>query len=57
MHCPRCGGMMVSEFVSDLHNVWQEDQTDMWRCVSCGEMIDPLVMINRKKAKETLQVH
>lgn len=48
--------MMVAEFVSDLHSVGQVQPDDMWRCVSCGEMVDPLVLMNRKKATESVPV-
>ena len=42
MKCSRCGGMMVSEeFYS------QEDNFLGWRCISCGEILDQVILENR----------
>jgi len=40
--CPRCSGLMVAE--------WCEDRSDYsaQRCVQCGELIDPVIMLNRR---------
>ncbi len=46
--CPRCGGMMVR---LDLHD-WAQDRGPMdvaaLRCMSCGEIIDPLILAHRQ---------
>jgi hypothetical protein len=43
--CHRCGGLMVKEkFTVDFAALDFEG----WRCVVCGEIIDPLIMANRK---------
>jgi tRNA(Ile2) C34 agmatinyltransferase TiaS len=41
-HCHRCGGLMVTE---------REHQTGMieWRCVACGERIDPVILAHRER--------
>ena len=40
--CHRCGGFMVSEPFFEAGSV-------NWRCVSCGERIDPVILAHRKK--------
>jgi len=40
--CHRCGGIMVPEPVFEIGSV-------EWRCVSCGERIDPVILEHRRK--------
>ena len=40
--CHRCGGLMVQEPVFEIRSV-------DWRCVSCGERIDPVILAHRQK--------
>lgn len=40
--CHRCGGLMVQE------KVFETGSFD-WRCVSCGERIDPVILAHRQK--------
>ncbi len=55
MNCPRCGGLMVNEWVSDLQNFWTEGEEEslMSRCLSCGELVDPLVLVNRSSVQSS----
>ena len=39
--CHRCGGLMVSEEVLELRSF-------DWRCVSCGERIDAVILAHRQ---------
>lgn len=39
--CHRCGGLMVQE------RVFESGSFD-WRCVSCGERIDPVILAHRQ---------
>ena len=41
-HCSRCGGLMVAEWCEDLSDYAAQ------RCVQCGELIDPVIMQNRR---------
>lgn len=41
-HCHRCGGLMVPEKVFEIGSF-------NWRCISCGERIDPVILAHRKK--------
>lgn len=40
--CHRCGGLMVPERVFEIGSV-------DWRCVSCGERIDPVILEHRRQ--------
>ncbi len=42
-HCHRCGGLMIPEKVFELGAY-------DWRCVSCGERIDPVILAHRRAA-------
>ncbi|HSA87281.1 MAG TPA: hypothetical protein VLE46_13955 [Nitrospira sp.] len=39
--CHRCGGLMVPEKVFEIGSI-------DWRCVSCGERIDPVILVHRQ---------
>lgn len=40
--CERCGGLMVSEEYDDFNG---------WRCILCGERVDPVILAQRRKAE------
>lgn len=40
--CARCGGLMVSEEFDDFNG---------WRCILCGERIDPVILAQRRKSE------
>ena len=40
--CHRCGGLMVQEKIFEIGSF-------DWRCVSCGERIDPVILAHRQK--------
>jgi hypothetical protein len=51
MNCPRCTGLMVQD---DL-----QDETGLacfaaWRCVVCGEVLDPVILENRSAASNLM---
>lgn len=39
--CHRCGGLMIREKVFELGSF-------DWRCVSCGDRIDPIILAHRQ---------
>lgn len=47
MHCTRCDGLMVTDSLVDLREssipMWMKG----WRCVSCGNIVDPLIQHHR----------
>jgi hypothetical protein len=46
MKCQRCGGIMVREEFYGL-----DDMFSGWRCIFCGEIIDPVILQNRGTQK------
>ncbi|ULA64829.1 MAG: hypothetical protein LZF86_190122 [Nitrospira sp.] len=51
MKCTRCEGLMVVDNLIDL----QESGIPMWmrglRCVSCGNIVDPMILRHRRSQK------
>lgn len=47
MKCTRCQGLMVADHLLDM----QESYVPMWmhglRCISCGNIVDPLINRHR----------
>ena len=46
MRCTRCHGRMVTDYFIDMENsgeLWMPG----WRCLVCGEVVDPLIMKHR----------
>ena len=47
MQCARCDGLMVTDNLIDMMEssipMWMKG----WRCVSCGNIIDPLIQRHR----------
>jgi hypothetical protein len=41
--CPRCSGLMVAEWCEDLSGYRAQ------RCLQCGEVIDPVILQNRRQ--------
>ncbi len=39
--CHRCGGLMIQEKVFEIGSF-------DWHCVSCGERIDPVILVHRQ---------
>ena len=48
--CSRCGGLMVVEQGVDLLNHGGHFDFRAWRCVQCGEFIDPVILQNRQRS-------
>jgi len=42
--CPRCQGFMIT---TQLKELWSSGVVDGWRCLLCGENIDPVIQVNR----------
>jgi hypothetical protein len=47
MQCTRCDGLMVTDSLIDIKEssipMWMKG----WRCVSCGNIVDPLIQQHR----------
>lgn len=51
MKCLRCGGLMNFEIFTSASEGSMPWSYEGWRCVYCGEVVDPLVLLNRMKSK------
>ncbi|MGB4068694.1 MAG: hypothetical protein WBK08_11740 [Nitrospira sp.] len=52
--CRRCHGLMYPIDPLDPMDVIQGGKPDdirAWRCVTCGELIDPVIMQNRSRPR------
>ena len=47
MPCPRCSGLMVNDWFQDLLDDTGEIDFYGTRCVMCGEILDPVILMNR----------
>ena len=45
--CMRCGGLMIMEYYLDLEDDTGQIGVTGFRCTSCGEVIDPVILRNR----------
>lgn len=50
--CPRCDGLMVSQFCIDLFNGTGELEIETLRCVQCGDIVDPVILHNRLRQQK-----
>ena len=48
MTCVRCQGLMIQQQIIDSHDEWSEGWISVLRCLNCGEILDSLVLNNRK---------
>jgi len=48
MRCPRCASCMVNEPFEDLRDDTGALYFYGWRCLGCGEIIDPVILANRR---------
>ena len=46
-NCTRCGGLMIKEYYTDLLDDTGQIGIMGLRCISCGEVIDPVILRNR----------
>jgi hypothetical protein len=53
-NCVRCGGLMVGEFCMDLLNSIGELEAETLRCVQCGEVVDPVILQNRRRQQNAM---
>ena len=50
MNCSRCRGLMHAEGFRDWHcGIWA-DRFRVLRCLVCGEIVDPVIVQNRRNA-------
>ncbi len=49
MQCTRCQGMLVADYSFDHLDATNPDRIQTWRCVMCGDVVDPVILHNRRK--------
>ncbi len=49
MECSRCHGTMSQEIFEDLHDDTGAIFFNGWRCLTCGEIIDPVIVAHREQ--------
>jgi hypothetical protein len=55
MQCPRCQGTMIVDYFVDMATsgeMWMPG----WRCLMCGEIIDPVIEHHRQRQGEQQEV-
>lgn len=51
--CPRCHGFMVPVIFDGSETVvLDRRELPGWRCINCGERIDPLILANRLASRQ-----
>jgi hypothetical protein len=45
MNCSKCHGFMINDRVYDAGEAIFD--LSIWRCLNCGETVDPLILQNR----------
>ena len=53
--CSRCGGLMVTEQCFDLRDDTGHIDFLARRCVQCGDLVDPLILRNRRHRLAEMQ--
>jgi len=54
--CLRCGGFMVNEVPMDSRNNTSELECGTRRCVQCGDILDPVILRNRRIRQDPMTV-
>lgn len=52
--CTRCGGLMVKELYMDLLDSVDESPLPPKRCVQCGEVVDVVILTNRRREQQPM---
>ena len=47
MNCPRCRGYMMQDDYLDLQDEAGQCRFVAWRCLICGEVLDPVILKHR----------
>jgi len=52
VECPRCRTGMIADTFTDLLDDTGRIGISAWRCLTCGEVIDPVILANRTNRPE-----
>ena len=55
MQCNRCHGEMAYDLFHDMKDDTGKFHFFGWRCVICGDVLDPVIVANRTKQQALLQ--
>ena len=47
MHCQRCNNLMFPLDLLDEGGGLTSNMAPAWRCFACGDIVDPLIFLNR----------
>jgi hypothetical protein len=47
MRCQRCRGCLIQDSFEDLRDDTGHIQFEGWRCINCGDVVDPVVLTHR----------
>lgn len=54
MNCPRCNGYMMHDDYLDLQDQTSQCRFSAWRCLICGEVLDPVILKHRSSPPEPM---
>ncbi len=57
MTCPRCRGLMAAITLEDVKGTIAPEPLIGWRCLLCGEVLDPTIFENRVGPRKRLPRH
>ncbi|MBI4003319.1 MAG: hypothetical protein HY348_16260 [Nitrospira defluvii] len=52
--CARCGGLLLTQHYMDLLDDTGQIDITAWHCTMCGEVIDPVILKNRRSPPPNL---
>lgn len=52
--CARCGGLLLTQHYMDLLDDTGQINITAWHCTMCGEVIDPVILKNRRSPPPNL---
>jgi hypothetical protein len=54
MNCPRCNGYMMQDDYLDIQDETGQCRFVAWRCLICGEVLDPVILKHRSSPPEPM---
>jgi hypothetical protein len=57
MKCPRCTGLMMRDSYLDLEDEAGQYWFVAWRCLICGEVLDPVILKHRNSRPAPMLDH
>ena len=56
MTCSRCQGFMIGEGYYGTPIDSGEPSFSAWRCVNCGEVVDPVITAHRRRPSQAVSI-